>query len=166
MTTLHVFSDWLARTPVSLLIQTTDWAIPAVQTVHILCIGVVISAALMIHLRSLGLAMKGHTGGALAARFLPWVWWALVILLLSGAMLITAEPGRSLTNRVFQLKMLLLILAISLTLLYQQPLRKDPVYWEKTPARRANAGIIAILSLILWTSIVFAGRWIAYAIGT
>ena len=163
---LHGFSDWLSNTPISLFIQATDGIIPAVQTVHILCIAVVISAVLLVHLHTLGLAMRSQSSATLARRFFPWLWWALVLLLLSGAILITAEPGRSLPNGVFQLKMALVITAVVLTLLYQGPLRKDPVFWEKTTARRMSAAAIAILSLLVWVGIVFAGRWIAYAIDT
>src|SRR5579884_3060591 len=102
---LRSFSDWLAATPVSLFIQTTDWIIPTVQTVHILCIAVVISAALMVHLHTLGLAMRSQASVVLTRRFLPWTWGALLLLLLTGAILVVAEPGRSLPNPVFQLKM-------------------------------------------------------------
>lgn len=163
---LRSFCDWLAGTPASLYIQTTDWIIPTVQTVHILCIAVVISAVLLVHLHTLGLAMRSQTSALLAQRFFPWLWCALVLLLASGAILITAEPVRSLPNPMFQIKMALLIAAVALTLLYQRPLRTDPVFWEKTRARRTNASAIAILSLLVWVGIVFAGRWIAYAAGT
>ena len=163
---LQNFSDWLSGTAVSLFLQTTAWIIPAVQTVHILCIAVVISAVLLVHLHTLGLAMRSQSSAVLARRFFPWLWGALVVLLLSGAILVTAEPGRSLPNMMFQLKMALVITAVVLTLLYQRPLRKDPVFWEKTVTRRMNASAIAILSLLVWVGIVFAGRWIAYVIGT
>ena len=161
---LQAFCAWLAATPLSQFIQTTEWIIPAVQTLHILCIAVVISAVLVVHLHTLGLAMRNQSSAVLAARFLPGLWWTLILLLVSGSILIIAEPGRSLPNTMFQLKMSLLVVAIALTLLYQVPLRKDPAYWEKTRARRTNSVAIAIVSLATWVGIVFAGRWIAYAI--
>jgi uncharacterized membrane protein len=136
-----------------------------VQTIHILCIAVVISAVLLVHLHTLGIAMRSQSGATLAKRFFPWLWWALALLLLSGAILITAEPGRSLSNWAFQLKMLLVIGAVVLTFLFQQPMRKNPDYWQKGAARRTSAAAIAIVSLCVWVGIVFAGRWIAYAIG-
>jgi hypothetical protein len=161
---LQDFSTWLAATPASLFIQATDAIVPAVQTIHILCIAVVVSGVLLVHLSTLGIAMRSQSGAALARRFFPWLWWALLLLLLTGAVLITAEPGRSLTNWVFQLKMLLVISAVVLTLLFQRPLRKDPDYWQRSAARRTGAGAIAIASLGVWVGVVFAGRWIAYAI--
>lgn len=160
---LQAFCLWLSATPVSSYLQVTAWIIPTVQTVHILCIAVVFSAVLLVHLNTLGLAMRGYSGAALAARLFPGLWWALVLLFVSGVILITAEPARSLPNGIFQLKMSLLLVAIALTLLYQLPMRTAPAHWEATTARRTNARAIAILSLVAWAGIVFAGRWIAYS---
>ena len=48
----------------------------------------------------------------------------------------------------------------ALTLVIERPLRRNPGYWEATSGRRAAVVVIAILSLLLWSAIVFAGRWI------
>ena len=51
--------------------------------------------------------------------------------------------------------------AIVVTLIFQIPLGRNASYWD-AGSRRALARIIAVASLLLWTGIVFAGRWIAY----
>jgi uncharacterized membrane protein len=163
---LDAFCAWLAATPLSQTIQTTDWIVPAVQTVHIIAVAAVMSSVLMIDLRLIGLGARDQSIAAVARRFLPFIWWPLPILLLSGATLIIAEPARSLQNPVFLLKMVLLVLAVAITLLCQLPLRKDAAFWELSAARRRVARLIALLSLPLWVCIIFAGRWIAYAQGT
>ncbi len=48
------------------------------------------------------------------------------------------------------------------TLGLQLPTHKDPAYWELTKGHRMSARALAVLSLVLWVGIVFAGRWIAY----
>jgi len=45
------------------------------------------------------------------------------------------------------------------TLLSQRALNGDSGFWDK---RVATGRAIAMLSLLLWAGIVFAGRWIAY----
>ncbi len=159
---LDGFCSRLAATPLSQAIQSTDWIIPAVQTVHIVAVATVITSALMVDLRLFGFRDRGQTISAVAGRFLPLIWYALPILLLTGITLIIAEPSRALQNPVFILKMALLLPAAGATLGCQLPLRKDDRYWDRSDSRRMLARLIACVSLPLWVAIIFAGRWIAY----
>ena len=159
---VHNFSGWLETTRLSMLIQEVTWIIPLVQTLHILSIAIVISSIFMIDLRLVGLGVRSQPTAAVVRRFLPWVWYALIVLLLSGSVLIIGEPGRSLENPAFRLKMLMLVTAIVLTVLFQQPLRSNPQFWERSGLRKAGSIGIAVVSMMLWTGVLFAGRWIAY----
>jgi hypothetical protein len=159
---LNNFCIWIEQTPLSQTIQSTPWIVPTVQTIHILGIAAVLSSALMIDLRLLGVAGRDQPLARISARFRPVIWWTLPILLATGIVMITGEPARSLANSVFQLKMLLLIAAIAVTLGFQAPLNKNAAFWDASGSRRGAAKMIAIVSLLLWMGIVFAGRWIAY----
>jgi hypothetical protein len=158
---LDAFCTWLQNTPFSKAIAATAWLIPVLQTIHILAIASVISSAFLLHLRLAGLTRGEEGAEAMARRFLPFIWGALPVLLLTGAALIAAEPARSLENPSFALKMLLLLGAVGLTLLYQRGLA-TPGGWRVSAPRRAAAKLVAFLSLALWSGIVLAGRWIAY----
>jgi hypothetical protein len=162
---LQNFCNWLASTPLSQTIQTTEWIIPAVQTVHIVAVAAVVTSALMIDLRLFGIRWQDQTVAAVTRRFVPFIWWPLPILLATGAVLIVAEPARALQNPVFLLKMGLLAAAVGITLGYQMPLRKDARFWEISRGRRRAAQAIAAISIPFWVGIVFAGRWIAYVQG-
>lgn len=162
LSTLRDFSDWLAATPLSTVIQNVSWIIPSIQTIHIVCVALVISATFLVSLRILGLFDTSEPVAALSRRFLFWIWYALILLLVTGTLLIIGEPGRSLLNPVFALKMVLLIVVALLTTILQRPLAAEADYWDASGQRRAVARSIAVLSLVLWSCIVFAGRWIAY----
>jgi hypothetical protein len=159
---LDPFCNWLAATSISQTIQTIEWIIPAVQTVHILAVSALVTSAVIIDLRLLGIAGQDQTIAAVARRFLPFVWWPLPLLLVTGTILIVAEPARALENPVFILKMALLVLAAAVTLVCQIPMRKDSAFWDLSTGRRRIARFIALASIPLWVAIVFAGRWIAY----
>ena len=160
----HAFSEWLATTAPSQLIQNVSWIIPTTQTIHIICISILIGAIGMVDLRVLGLAMRSQSTSSLSRRLLPFVWGPLPVLLVTGAILAVGEPARSLENLAFQLKMLLLLAAVAVTLLFQTAIKKNEAFWELTPARRASAKLLALLSLAIWIAIIFAGRYIAYMV--
>jgi hypothetical protein len=156
------FCDWLSLTPISMLFQSVEWIIPMVQSVHILAIAIVMSSVIMVDLRLMGLMGHSQSISGLARRFIPWVWVSLVVLLLSGLILITAEPRRDLLNPIFQLKMALLVVAIIVTAVFQETVRRNMEFWDLSPSRRAGAWVTAVVSLLVWTAIVGCGRWIAY----
>jgi hypothetical protein len=153
---------WIDHTTLSQAIQATNWVVPTVQTIHILAIAAVASSALMIDLRLIGVFWANRAMKDVSSRFLPLVWWPLLILLATGIIMIIAEPARSLKNPAFQLKMLLLIAALIVTGLFQFLQRRNVTFGDLRSGPRAAAATLAIVSMLLWSSIIFAGRWIAY----
>lgn len=157
--TLNEICLWIDHTALSEWIKETAWVVPTVQTIHILAIAVVASSALMLDLRLIGVFWANRPLQAVKARFLPLIWWPLLLLLFTGIIMITAEPARSLKNPAFQLKMLLLLAALTVTWLFQVLHRRKAGFGD---ASRGTAVTLAIVSIALWSSIIFAGRWIAY----
>ncbi len=152
---IHQFGDWLAATAFSQSIQTSSWAIPGIQTVHLIALALTFTAAIIVSLRFAGFGITSEPLAQLASRYTGLIWKLLVVLLVSGSLLITAEPGRTITNPVFYLKMGMLATVIVLTL------------WLVARARRGAAAttlqkIVAGLAVMLWIGIIFAGRLIAY----
>jgi hypothetical protein len=97
-----------------------------------------------------------------SSRFLPLVWWPLLILLATGIIMIIGEPARELKNPAFQLKMALLVAALLVTGLFQFLLRRNAAFGDLRAGSHLAATAVAIFSMLLWSAIVFAGRWIAY----
>jgi hypothetical protein len=162
LATLHGLVEWIATTALSNTIQNVSWIIPTVQTIHIVCVAIVISGVFLVDMRILGVFAPTQSLASLSERFLTWIWWAILVLLLTGAILIIGEPTRSLLNPAFLAKMTMLLIVAGLTRLIQRPLATDAGYWDATSGRRGALKGIAIASLVLWSCIVFAGRWIAY----
>lgn len=159
---LDNFCHWLQGTPLSLAISGAAWVIPVLQIIHILAISSVVSSVFLLDLRLIGVWRGEEAPHALARRLLPFIWWPLPVLLVTGALLITAEPARSLENPSFAIKMSLLAAAIALTLLYQSAYVAKPAAANTQGLRGLAARGIGIASIAIWTGIVLAGRWIAY----
>jgi hypothetical protein len=153
---INQFAAWLEATPASEAIASHAWVVPTVQSIHILAIATVAASALMIDLRLLGIYAPDQPLKAVGARFMPFLWWSLLVLLITGSIMIVGEPPRSLRNSAFQLKMLLLIAAVTVTVISQIWIRRTD------GGRGAAAATLAAISMALWVGIIFAGRWIAY----
>jgi cation transport ATPase len=153
------FCYYLERTPLNAVIQDHFWIVPTLQSIHILGIASVLVGTLLINLRILGIHGQSEPIATVIARYQSLVWLPLPVLLITGCIMIVGEPARSLTNPAFQLKMLMLLAVILITLLFQ---KKWSSKNSSTPSNTA-ARLLAVLSLALWVGIVAAGRWIAYA---
>ena len=157
---MNNFAEWLAQTQASLAIQTHLWVIPAVQSVHIAAIGIVVASVLMIDLRVFKYSGRDQTLEETVGRFGPWLWGALGVLLVTGVVMITGEPVRELMSLSFWLKMSLLAVGVILATAFQLSLKRNASRWEDSLG--FGAKFLAILTLLVWFSIIVLGRLIAY----
>jgi hypothetical protein len=156
------FADWLASTPLSQQFQTHLWIVPTSQAIHIVCICVVFTSALMINLRLLGVGASGRTISQLTVSLVPWMWRGLAVLLLTGAVQTIAEPVRQFVTPVFWAKMAMILLAAAMTAVFAAKVRANAARWDAAGSRPAGARAFAIGSSILWIAIIVCGRFIAY----
>ena len=156
------FAQWLAQTRISLAIQTNLWVIPAIQSIHIAAIGIVLSSVFMVDLRIFGWAGTDETLGQTTRRFAPWLWSALGVLFVTGVLMVVGEPVRELFSLSFWLKMSLIVVGAALAAGFQLMLRRNERDWEESFASRWTIKCLAMVTFVVWCSIVVLGRLIAY----
>ena len=157
------FAEWLSTTPPSVFIQNHNgWAIPAIQSIHIIGIAVVLGSAFMICLRILGWAGMDQTLRQTANRFGPWMTGSLYLLLATGILMVIGEPVRELVTFSFWLKMFLVAVSTLIAVIFQASLRKREQQWEEILVKRRSIQGLAILALVIWACIIILGRLIAY----
>lgn len=154
------FSQWVGSLPVSLAMRKIPALIGLVQILHILSIGVVLSAVVMIDLHIWG-GSRSETLTERGRRFLPWIWAALVVAALTGIALMVGAP-RSWRDSAFVAKLLLMVLAVPATLALPFVLRRIDA-----GGGRGAACVLAAATLVLWLGVALAGRgrWIATMLG-
>lgn len=158
---LKAFGRWLGTTPLShdvrAILTSVVWAAPTVQTIHILSVAIVIGSAGAICLKLLGFSTQPLA--ALTKKFIPPIWCALVVLLLSGSLLILNRPMRYFGNWSFLSKITLIAIGMGVIVAIQQAVRRDPQFGDTATAssKALGAGLA-----VLWLAVIFAGRWIAY----
>lgn len=158
---MNAFLDAVSATSLSQLLQNVPWLIPLIQSTHILALSLVFVSAAVVDLRILGVAGRKQTLPSLTHRFLPWVGWGVLVLLVSGLLLMVSEPRRALLNPFFQIKMAALLVAGLMTWLIAARTADVGGGWTDFE-RRGVAKALALGSLLLWLAIIALGRWIAY----
>jgi hypothetical protein len=156
------FAEWLTQTSLSLAIQSHEWVIPTVQSVHIVAIAAVLGSVFMIVLRILAWAGRDQTLAQTTARFGPWLSWALCVLMVTGAVMIVGEPARQLLALSFWLKMGLVVIGTAMAVIFQRSLRRHEAYWESVLINQSRVKGLAVATFLVWVSVVVLGRLIAY----
>ena len=153
------FAEWLSTTHASVWFQEQNaWFIPAVQSVHIVAIAMLVGSVLMINLRVLKLVGTDQTLQQTANRFGPWLTAALCILLASGGLLVVGEPVRELVTFSFWFKMFLVAMGASIAAMLRSRLKK----YGESLADSGSARFWAVFTLLIWIGVIFLGRLIAY----
>ncbi len=160
---LNAFAAWLLRTPVTAFLENAAWAVPTIQTLHILCIAIVFGGSAFINLRVFGLIERDEPVAAVLGRFLPPMIVAVGVLALTGALLIASEPNRALFRVVFWIKMGLILAALAATWAQRRLILAGPTGDEAVAG--LGVRLFAGITLLLWVGVIFAGRWIGYASG-
>jgi hypothetical protein len=159
---LFDFFEWLGNTPWSVALHESRYAFLVVLTVHVLTLTVFVGTAIMIDLRLLGAAMTRVPVSEVISRLLPWSRTGLAVMIASGALLFYAAPLVRYENVFFRLKMAALALALANVWLFNRTLYRRVAEWDLDPVPPRGARTAAAVSLVLWASIITAGRMMAY----
>ncbi|HOB96659.1 MAG TPA: hypothetical protein PK306_04785 [Aquabacterium sp.] len=129
------------------------WAYPALEVVHVVGIALLLGNLVLLELRVLGLA-PALPLQPLARAALALVLAGFGLAALTGLLMFASQPMELLANRVFTLKMGLVMLAGC----------NAAWFHGRGSLQRGDAvaKVQALLSLGLWLVVVACGRFIAY----
>ncbi|MFN7154878.1 MAG: hypothetical protein ACK4OE_14430 [Acidovorax sp.] len=134
-------------------LRTHVWAYPALEVVHIVGIALLLGNLVLLELRVFG------RGAALPVKDLARLSLSVALcgfglVAASGLLMFASQPAELLSNRIFTLKMLLLILA------------GCNAAWFHGRGSLARLDGLAraqmLASTVVWLAVVVCGRWIAY----
>lgn len=151
----------LETSEIGALIRQSAWIYPTANVAHVVAIVIFAGAIAVMDLRLMG-ALTGAdpvrvVRGARRAAVL-----ALIAVLVSGAVLFTAEASHVALNGVFQLKMALIAFGIvhALFIGNRAVSRLDDL--GPAAAIPGFARLAGALSMLTWLGVVGLGRYIAY----
>src|SRR5712691_10790164 len=102
----------LQDNPIGDVLNNTEWAFPAAECVHIVGFGIAIGTIMLVDFRLMGLALKSQTAAYVVKQTWMWTLFSLLAVIFSGLALYFSDPGMYGRNASFNLKMMLLGIAI------------------------------------------------------
>ena len=151
--------EWIGAWPGAVLLRGSGTAYLFVNAAHILGVGVLVGAILPLDLRLLGLframplavivpflSRAAATGAALA--------------IVTGLWLFSVKPAEYVGNAAFLSKAALLVLALANVAL--QHGNRRFIAAAAGGALRPTVRLAAAASIVLWLSVLVAGRWIGF----
>ncbi|MEP6960631.1 MAG: DUF6644 family protein [Acidobacteriota bacterium] len=132
-----------------------EWAFPVTEVFHILGFALLIGTIMLVDLRLLGFGLKRQSTADVVRDMAPWTMLGLVVVLISGPLIFSSDPGLYVYNQSFRFKITMLILAI----IYNWTIHRKVAM---SPSPGGAGVLVGGISILMWTSIIFAGIFIAF----
>jgi hypothetical protein len=134
-------------------IATHPYAYPLLEALHIVGIALLLGSLVMFELRVWGFGAE-LSPPSLARLALPVTLGGFTLAAATGSLMFASQPGDLIANRVFVVKMALVMLA---------GLNAASFHARGGAARLdRTARVQTLVSVGLWLAVIFCGRWIAY----
>ncbi len=144
-------SVWLRESP-------SVWAFPTVLAMHTLGLGLVVGASSIVNLRILGAASRIPLTPL--QQLFPIIWIGFTVNALSGVLLLMKAATTAGISVLFWTKIAVIVLAMAAVVRIKTTVFGDPQV--ETPPVSRGAKVLALVSILLWTAAIIAGRLLAY----
>jgi len=134
---------------------------PVILSLHLTGMGLFGGMILMTDLRLLGVALTKHPVSDVVNGLRPWKHLGLTLTAGCGILLLWSKAAIYYPNPYLWIKLSLFGLIIIHTLVFRSVYR-NVADLDRTPVIPGRAKLAAALSIVLWMSVVTAGRWIGY----
>jgi hypothetical protein len=145
--------------------RTSVKAMPFVEAIHVMAVAVVFGTVLVVDLRLLGFPDARRAITRVADELLWLTWVAFGVAVVTGAAMFTANAVTYYNNTAFRLKLLALLAAGVNMAFFQLLTWRSVRAWDQGQPSPSAARLAAVLSILLWISVIFLGRWIGFTKG-
>ena len=158
---MHDFLVSLEQTSLGLFIHESSSLLgfPAVLTMHTFGLCFIVGANLVVSMRMLGVATSIPFKPL--RRLFPFMWFGLILTVLSGFALAIAAATTRLLNPILLFKLVVIAVATPLMWRFQNKFFDDASVSEDSLPRSAR--VMAASQIFLWLIVLIAGRLIAYS---
>src|SRR5215831_17665429 len=137
------FCQWLAATPWSIALHESQYMYSVVESLHVLNLTLFVGLAAMLDLRLLGMALRKVPISEMVDRLMPWLISGFIVMVATGLLLFLLLAGLNVW-------------------VFHRGIYKSVAEWTLAPIPPRKARLAGLFSIMLWASIIIAGRMIAY----
>lgn len=153
---------WLQDSALGAAVRGTPFLYPTLESLHILGIAILIGPAFAFDLRLLGFGRRLLPVRTAARFLLPLSHIGLLIALVTGVALFSAQPIVVAGSGAAPWKFGLLLVAGVNILVFHRGIYRRIDEWADAAATPIAARAAAGVSVTAWTGVLFAGRLLAY----
>jgi len=158
MSLLALF-QWCEQSGIGAAIRRSAWLFPMIEAIHLLGLGFIGGAVLVVDLRLLGFGLRRQSVAQLSRDAQPWLIGSLIVMIVTGGLLFTSEAIKCYYHGAFWFKMASLLLAIVFTFTVQRKV----VMADETRLAPRWGKVVAVVSVLLWSGVGIGGRWIGFS---
>ena len=143
-------------------IRNSLYYFPLLESFHVIGLAMVFGTIAIVDLRLLGLAWGKRPFSKVTQDIMKWTWVAFALTVTTGLLMFITNATVYFHNFQFRSKMVLIALAGINMLVFELRTGRNKHQWDNDIAAPASGKLAAILSLLLWISVIFMGRWIGF----
>jgi len=143
-------------------IRDSLYLFPLIESFHVLGLTMVFGTIAIVDLRLLGWASTRRPFSRVALDVLNWTWLAFALTVATGVLMFITNAGVYYHNLSFRLKMGMLVLSGINMLVFKQTAARSIGRWDRERSAPPVGRTVAAVSLIVWISVIFLGRWIGF----
>jgi hypothetical protein len=159
---IDAFLKSVEATTFASTVRDSIWMFPIIESVHVISFTIVVGTIAIIDLRLLGLASTKRSFQKMSSDILKWTWAAFILTVATGLMMFTTNARVYYHNPFFRTKMILLVLAGLNMAVFEFTAGRTIHSWDNSPSVPRVGKGVAVVSLVLWVSIIFMGRIIGF----
>ena len=159
---LHDLCQWIQNTPSSTAIRDSIYLFPTIEGTHVLGLGISVGLVMWFDLRLAGLMMRHRTVSEVFDGIKTPMFIGFGVMFVTGGVLFWSLPLRCYGSAYYWAKMVMLILAGINIAFFHSTIDRRRDEWDKAPIPPLQARLAGVVSLFLWTAIIFVGRTMAY----
>ena len=159
---LLTWCQWLQNTPLSTAIRTSGYSYPLIEGSHVLGLAFSVGTIVWFDLRLLGVTMRRDRVSDVFNQLRPWATVGFAIMAVTGSLLFASRAADAYASMYFRIKISLLTLGALNIVMFHTTIDRHREHWDTAETPPLRARLAGLLSLILWFSIIAAGRIMAY----